>query len=266
MVDNIKLERRVKRFWLSIVAVVFLLDCAGQMKKPILTLEGVTLAGIRYRVEQNNLRYRSAKAEVEVSVESPRINFTAGSRLLIKQPDSLLLTIRGPMGIGYGLLFIDHQKFVIYNSFENQVYTGDPRRYNGSSLLPIDIPINQLILAVSGLQQLTDAPHDSLTMDRNKYLIISSQDQLTRKFWIDPTRFVVTEFQLLDDNDRVMLQIEYQQFEQLGRLFLPRLIRFFQPHQNTRITLLYKYREANCRLAEKDFSFKIPEQAHWIEL
>ncbi len=235
-------------------------------KQPSLTLEGVSIAGIRYRVEQNNSRYHSAKAEVEVSVESPRINFTALSRLLIKQPDSLLLTIRGPMGIGYGLLFIDQQRFVIYNSFQNLVYTGDPQHNAGRTLVPIDVPLHQLLLMVSGLQRLDATSRDSLALDRSKYLIISSQDSWQRKFWIDPDKFVVTEFQLLDQDKKIVLQIEYQQFEQRGRLLLPRLIRIFQPQQHTRITMLYKTREANVRLDGRDFAFKIPEQARWIEL
>lgn len=256
----------MKRSLFLILATLLVSSCAGWKRQPSLTLDGVTIAGLRYRIEQNNLRFRSARAEVEISVESPQLNFTAPSRLLIKQPDSLLLTIKGPMGIGYGLLFIDKQRFLIYNSFQNLVYTGDPKSNNGHDLIPIDVPLNQLLLMISGLQQLAEKTRDSLAVDRNKYLIVSSQDQMKRKFWIDPDKFVITEFQLADQKDNVLLKIEYQQFEQQGRLLLPRLIRIFQPQQNTRITMLYKIREANCHLDRRDFSFRIPEQARWIEL
>lgn len=206
------------------------------------------------------------KAKADISVESPRMSFSASSQVIIKKPDSLLITVRAPLGIGFGSLFIDQHQFLVYNSFDNSVYTGDPQKLEITKFLPINLKLENVIQAFSGIQLLDAFDRDSLTIDHNKYLIVGSADNQTRKYWIDPKNLVVTEFQLLTDEDEPLIKVEYKQFEKKDQIYLPKYIQIYQPKQNTRLTILYTKREPNCKLNEKDFTLKIPEQAERIEL
>ena len=258
----------MKRSCSSIIIpiLIFITGCAGLIHKKPLTLDNVTIAEIRNRIEQNSAKYHSMKASADISVESSRMNFTASSRVIVKTPDSLLVTIRGPFGIGFGSVFMDQNQFLAYNSFDNSVYTGDPKKLELANFLPINLKLENIIQAFSGVQLLDSFDQDSLAIDRNKYLIIASKDNQTRKYWIDPKKAVVTEFQLLTDGDEPLIKLEYQQFEKKDQVYLPKLIQIYQPKQNIRLTILYTKREPNCKLSEKDFILKIPEQAKRIEL
>jgi len=258
----------VKRFTTFVYAafLIFMVGCAGLIQRKLLTLDNITIAKIRYRVEQNNLKFDSMKANAEISVESPQVNFRANSNLILKKPDSLFLKIKAPFGLGFGSVFINKDRFLMYNSFENKVYTGDPQKLGKSNFLPINLELEKIIQAFSGIQLIDNDGNDSLAIDRNKYLIIESGKNQKKKYWIDPKKFVVTEFQLLDEKDKPIIVLEFKQFEKKNQVILPKLIQITQPAQKTRLTILYTSREPNCRLNENDFKIKIPEQAEKVEL
>jgi outer membrane lipoprotein-sorting protein len=249
-----------------ITIIIVITSCAGLIRRKPLRLDDISIAKIRFRIEQNNLKYHSMKAKADISVESPKMSFTVSSQVFVKKPDSLLITVRAPFGIGFGSLFIDRNQFLAYNSFDNSLYTGDPNKLETTKFLPINLKLENVIQAFSGIQLLDAFEQDSLTIDHNKYLIVGSKDKQTRKYWIDPKRLVVSDFQLLTDDDEPLIKVEYKQFEKKDQIYLPKYIQIYQPKQNTRLTILYTKREPNCKLSEKDFTLKIPEQAERKEL
>jgi len=253
-------------FAFVIVILLFIIGCAGLIQKKPLSLHDITIAEIKHRIEQNNLKFHSMKANAEISVESPRVSFVANFYVIIKKPDSLLIKIKAPFGIGFGSVFMDRNQFLVYNSFDNSVYTGDPEKLEFTQFLPVDLKPENIIQSFSGIHLLDFSDQDSLAIDRNKYLIIGNKNDQKSKYWIDSKKFVVTEFQLLNNSDESLIKFEYKQFEQKNDVVLPKLIQITQPSQKTRLTILYTSRKPNCQLNEKDFIFKIPEQAEWIEL
>jgi len=251
---------------ITLTILILIAGCSGVLKRKPLTLDQITIAEIKHRIEQNNLKYHSMKARAQISVESPRISFVAGSNIVLKKPDSLLIKIKAPFGISAGSVFIDRNQFIVYNSFENSVYSGYSKDIALKHFLPVDLKLENIIQAFSGKHPLDFYDKDSLAIDRNKYLIIGLKNNLKRKYWIDPQKFVVTEFQLLNEKDDTLIKLEYKQFEKKSRVFLPKLIQIFQPDQKTRVTIFYTSLEANCKLSEKDFIIKIPEQVERIKL
>lgn len=247
-------------------ALLIFVGCAGLIQKKPLTIENITIEKIKYRVAQNNFKFQCMKANAEISVESPRVNFRANSNLVLKKPDSLFLKIKAPFGLGFGSVFVNKERFLIYSSFENRVYTGDPQKLGRSNLLPIDLELEKIIEAFSGIQLIDSNENDSLAIDRNRYVIIESGISQKKKYWIDPKKFVVTEFQLLNDKHEPLILLEYRQFEKKNQVILPKLIQITQPTRKTRLTILYSSRKPNCQLNENDFLIKIPEQAEKIEL
>jgi len=249
-----------------VVSFALLTGCAGLLQKKPLSLDHITVAEIKHRVEQNSRKYHSMKARADISVESPRMNFSASSSIIIKKPDSIFIKIKAPFGIGVAAIFMDRNQFLMYNSFENSAYRGDTGKIPLKQFLPVDLKLAGIIQAFAGIHLIDCRDADSLAIDRNKYLIIASRRGQLRKYWVDPKRFVVTKFELQNATRKPLLRFEYKQFEKNKQVILPKFIQIYQPTRKTRLTILYTSRKPNCKLKAKDFVLKIPAQTRWIEL
>lgn len=246
---------------LSVIA-----GCSHLSKHAPLTLDRVTIAKIRQNLEQNNLRFRSMMAHAEISVESPKINFSAASKIILKNNDSLLVQVKAPFGIGAASIFIDKNQFKVYNSFENSLYYGDPQKINLRQFFPIDIKYENIFNIFSGSHLLDDFEKDSLAIDKNQYLIIARNKDQIQKYWIDPNKFVVTELLSYNATTKNLVRLECKQFEKTNNLNLPKLIQITQSDRKTRLTILYSDRKVNCKLNAEDFIFKVPDQVERIQL
>ncbi|MCU0646108.1 MAG: DUF4292 domain-containing protein [bacterium] len=258
--------KRITASVIALIIVILITGCAHISKRAPLSLDRISIAQIRHNLEQNNLRYRSMLADAEISIESPTINFTAASKIALKKNDSLFIQIKAPFGIGVATIFVDKTKFLVYNSFENSLYFGDPQKINSKQFFPIDIKFENIFQVFSGIHLLDDSENDSLALDNNQYLIVVKDRDNIQKYWIDPQKFVVTEFQLTGLKSEKLATVEYKQFEKTEKMFLPKLIQITQPGRKTRLTILYSDRKINYPLEEKDFKFKVPSQVKKIQL
>ena len=206
------------------------------------------------------------KAKAKVQIESPMGGFIFNSDVNIKKPDSLIVNLKLGFGIRVGSLFIDKKRFLLYNSYENILYYGKPENVNLSQLLQADLKIDDIVQAFSGIHLIKLFANDSLSIDKNKYLITSSNKNNTLKFWVDPKKYVVTESQLLDAEGKIIVKYEYKQFLKKNKIYLPKVIRIYQPGQQTRLTIFYSAQNPNYKMENKDFSFKIPEKVKKIKL
>lgn len=258
--------RRITRPGIVFIVLLIITGCSQFSKRAPLTLDRITIAKIRYNLEQNNLRYRSMLAHAEISVESPQANFSAASKIVLKKNDSLLVQIKAPFGIGAASIFVDKNQFMLYNSFENSLYVGDPQKINLRQFFPIDIKFENIFDVFSGIKLLDYLENDSLAIDNNQYLVILKNKDQIQKYWIDPRKFVVTEFKSFSASTKNLIHLEYKQFEKTNNLYLPKLIQITQPGRKTRLTILYSNRKVNCALDKEDFEFKVPDQVERIQL
>ena len=259
----------MKRLALPGVVISLLLmmtGCSHFTKRAPLSVDRTTIATIRYKLEQSGMQYRSMKAHAEISVESPQINFSATSKIVLKQNDSLLVQIKAPFGIGAASIFVDKNQFLVYNSFENSLYYGDPQSSTLKKFFPVDIKMEEIFYLFSGIHLLDLQENDSLMIDNNQYLVVVPHKDQTQKYWIDPKKFVVTEFQLIGPRKEKLLGLEYKQFEKKNNIYLPKLIQITQPRRKARLTILYSDRNVNCQLKEEDFRFKVPDHVDRIKL
>ncbi|MDW7679724.1 MAG: DUF4292 domain-containing protein [bacterium] len=249
-----------------IFCVLLITGCAGLFKKPTLSPDAISPGFLRHRVEQNYLRFHSAKAKARISLESPQMNFMANSSIVIRSPDSLLVKLSAAFGLGIGSLFFNKEQFVVHNSFENIVYIAHPDSVDLRHFLVIDFNFHDMIQAFSGIHLIKTHDRDSLSIDRNQYLLIGQKGEQVLKYWIDPKNFVVTEHQQLDKQGRVLLHFQYSQFTKYGRVVLPKTIRISQPDKKTRITIAFSRIDVNVPVNHQDFELKIPQNAQLIIL
>jgi len=251
---------------ISIISVLLISGCAGILRKTPISAEHTSVAEIRHRIEQNYLKFRSLKAKARLSLESPQMNFMANASINLKKPDSIKIQLSAGFGLGLGSLFLNNKEFQLYNSFEKKLYLGCPDSINFQNFLPVDIKMEDFIQVFSGIQLLKSFKKELLTVDKNQYLVIGSHISGTMKFWIDPKKFVVTEYQLIDNNNNILIQFEYKKFLKKKGIQLPKTIRIFQPDKKTRLTFVFSNSGVNSHMEEKDFKIKIPENVELIKL
>ncbi|MBL7095291.1 DUF4292 domain-containing protein [candidate division KSB1 bacterium] len=261
------MTRNIYRLLLvAIISVSLLSGCAGIFRKVPLSTDQTTIAEIRHRVEQNYLKFRSLKAKAVLSVESPQMSFMASSTIHLKKPDSVKIKLTAGFGLRVGSLFLDNNQFQLYNSFENKLYSGCPDSMNFQDFFPVDIKMGDFLQIFSGIQLLKSFEKELLTVDKNKYLVIGSDEYGAMKFWVDPKKFVVTEYQLIDSNNNILIQFEYKKFIKIKGVRLPKTIRIFQPERKIRLTFVFTNSDVNARMKEADFMIKVPENVKKIHL
>ncbi len=250
----------------AIVSIALLSGCAGIFRKAPISADQTTIAELRHRVEQNYLKFRSLKANAVLSVESPQMSFMANSTIHLKKPDSLKIKLTAGFGLGIGSVFLDNKQFQLYNSFANTLYSGCPDSMNIQDFFPVDIKMEDFLQVFSGLQLLKSLEKELLTVDKKQFLVIGSFDYGAMKFWIDPKKFVVTEYQVIDSNNNILIQFEYKRFSKIKNVRLPKTIRIYQPERKTRLTLVFSNANVNSRMKKNDFLIKVPDNVEKIQL
>lgn len=246
--------------------MVLLANCARMSTTSRLRLDNITIDSICERVEKNYLQLKSMKARAQFMVESPKMSFQANSQILIQKPDSLYISLRAPFGLKVGSVFLDSHQFILQNSWENIVYTGQPDSLDLSAFLPIEIQLDQVLRLFAGIQTIDASALEPLRVDGNRYVVSGMSGDKKVKYWIDAKRFVVTACHVFDTQGEPWIQFEYSQIEKLNRVYVPKIIRITQPMQKTRLTIFFSSRELNKPLQPEDFVIQIPPQSEVIKL
>ncbi len=255
----------MKYFFIAL-ALSFFTGCASFLSTSKPSLDKMTIPLLRHRVEQNYLKFRTVRARAKISLESPQLSFTAGSSIRIKMPDSLLIQLNSGLGFGVGAIFVDRNQVEIYNSMENAVFEGHPDSMSFRRFLMVDISFDKLLQAFSGIHLLDQHDEEILRIDENKYLLIGSKAGYTLKYWIDPNKFVVRKYQLLNNNGDVIVEFKYDQFVKSKDVFLPKTVRVSQPGQKSRLTIVFTKVDVNTKLKPEDFQIRLPENVERVIL
>ena len=157
-------------------------------------------------------------------------------------------------------------QFLLYNSFENKVYSGCLNSIDFHRFFPFDIETEDFLQVFSGIQLLKSFEKELLTIDKNQFLVIGSNNNEAMKFWINPSKFVITQYQLIDNNNNILIQFEYKKFFKKKGVRLPKTIRVFQPDRKTRLTLVFTNSDVNARMKKKDFLIKMPKNVDKVNL
>lgn len=256
----------MKRSIVIIISIILLFNCAKILRKQPLSTAKITIQEIRSRIEQNHWKLSSIKGRAHLSIETPAMGFTAVSNIVLKAPDSLLINIKAGFGLGIGSIFIDKDRFTVYSSVENRVYYGDINSVDLNQFFQVNIKFNDLFGLISGIPLITETEHSSLSVDNNKYLITIKSEQQIKKYWIDPKKFVITDFHLYNNRGELFIKQEFRQFHKERGVILPKIIRVNHPIGNERVTLMYTDRKTNGNTRQKDFMIKIPDSTQKINL
>jgi len=255
----------LKRVYLVLLLIVLVGNCSSVIRKKPLSIDRLSLHEIRSRVEQNYGKLKSIQGKAHLTVETPQMGFNAISYIAYQHPDSLNINVKAGFGMGVGSIFVDKDSFTVYSAFENKVYRGDIHRFQPRQFMQFDIDAENLIDLITGIPVIPNDNNSAINVDKNKYVITVQDEQFSKKFWIDPKKYVVTDFHLYQ-NDELMIAQEFRQFSKEQGVFLPKVIRVSHPQGQERVTLFYTDRKTNKKIKQQEFLIKIPQNSKVINL
>ena len=211
------------------------------------------------RVRERDAGLASMAGRGSVSFETPDRAGSAFFELALRKPDSLLVTVRGPFGIGAGFLFLSRQRYVMYNSLDNRVISGVPSAAAFRSVIPLDLTFDQIMDAFTGAFPLPDVPPLRYTVDDGKYLLVYSRGDDTESYWVDPDYNLVVRYELHDAAGGIRMQAESSQIVTQDRSCAPRHVTVDFPDEGRHLSIHYSSLDLNAD--DLSFAYSVPAGA-----
>jgi outer membrane lipoprotein-sorting protein len=215
---------------------------------------------VRTHVEQ----IRSLQGEGRISVETPDIAQTVSFALNLRKPDSILVRLEGPFGIGIGSALITRDEFFFYNSLQNKLISGSSKSENLNRIFHVQLGFDDLLNFFSGgtfLDGDLRAP-DATRIDNDQYVFVYKSDGADRLYWIDPGTYLIRKMQYVDRNGSLMLEQTFSNFQRVSGIEMPYNIRVLQPKTRQMVALMYS--DISVNAGSIPFTFTFPSDAKRI--
>jgi hypothetical protein len=254
------------RSW-CVLPCAMILFASCSVRPPVLTLDThmVSAGELIATVRERGSLLHSLSGSGSLAFESPAMAGSAFFTLSLRKPDSLLVQLEGPFGIDVGTLLLTRERFLLYNNLENTIRTGPPDPAIFRSVLPVELTIDQVMEAFSGVftiqGSLADVRSYDVDGDRFRLVIACGSGECT--YWVDPETAMVTAYRQTDGAGRVLVEATAGSLAEDGAVVAPRRVRISLPSSGRRVSVAYTRLIIND--PEPSFAFTIPPSAEVIE-
>jgi hypothetical protein len=247
------------------VAVLFFSSCAPKRSDFRLNTTETSSDELVRMVAERGKKLSSVVGRGIVSFDSPELSGSASFHSTMKKPDSLLLTLSGPFGIDVGTFFLSKDQYIMYNSLENSVITGNPNGASVRSVIPFDLSAEQILNVFAGVFAVTNSANElqSYNMEDELFVLTYSCGTNRCTYWIDPNQLLVTKYEMRDPANELLIEAKASAFTQQDDVTAARRVSVKFPKQQRQVSVAYNSMKLNA--TETDFSFTIPSSAKRIE-
>jgi outer membrane lipoprotein-sorting protein len=211
------------------------------------------------RIQEHASRIQTFEGWARLTVVSEVESFTASLHVAAKPPDSLWLKIEGPLGVDILTGTFSEDSVLLYSPWENVVYEGSVQRFQAFQILPFPVYSTDLIQSILGFPIPDNTANDAfLSLSHDSGQLLLSLGSQTR-IWVDKKGPSVAKWEALDSSGDIIWTWSGEMFKRQKKVWLPRVIRFFQDNPRQRITLFYETVKINRHLKNQWSSIRIPE-------
>jgi hypothetical protein len=249
---------------LLLLLAAYLTSCAPKRSEILLNTTTTPPDVLLKLVKDRGARLKSLIGSGTLSFESPEIAGTAAFESNLKKPDSLLVTLEGPFGIDVGTLFLSKERYVMYNSFENSVATGDPNSSTIRSFIPFDLTQEQILDVFAGVLPVPDAGKElqRYAIDDNMFSLSYTCGVSTCTYWVDPEYALVTRFEQRDTSGNLLVEARAYSFTRQAEAAAARRVQMKFPQKGRQLFIAYDAMSLNA--TDTDFRFTVPSNARKI--
>jgi hypothetical protein len=221
---------------------------------------GATPAGLLQRmVAAKGEKLHTLQGSGAVSFDTPELSGDAAFTSRLRRPDSLLVTLEGPFGIDLGTLFLSRDTYLVYNSMENRVVTGNPSTGSFRSILPFEMTFEQILNAFAGIFLLPDQEPAAYEVRDGLFFLSFPCGTSSCEYWVDPELLIVVRFRRLDAGGEVIMEARCTSPAEQDDATAPRKIVVTFPGEQRRLSIAYSRVTLNA--PDVSFDYSIPSNA-----
>jgi hypothetical protein len=202
---------------------------------------------------QSLQQIHTIQSEARISIESSQLatNITIG--LIFAAPDTLFLKAEGPFGLDLGKIFIGKDRFILYNQFNNQFFTGslDDEYYN--TFLETDFSFAELKYGLIGRAPL---PWEAVLVDAERGVFERIRDNENWRYTVDKKSGNLASFEI-EEGTNIVFRQEYLNYTHINGVKFPRFIKIILPQKKEMVAIYHKNIKINERLEKQRYSIEI---------
>ncbi len=216
------------------------------------------------RIEANRRRVKTFQGTGTIKIETKEINAPASFKVNLVRPDSLFMEIYGPFGIDVAQILVTERDFVFYDEINNVVHKGKSNSDILERIFKVKLSFADLTDAFAGAVNVSS----KLMSEPSNYEVIFDKYILTyddpgnetkTKYKIDIRELAITDYQILDNSDKPILEGIYSNFKVVDGISMPTFIQIVNNEENEKINITYRKIELNR--SNVKISLKIPDDA-----
>jgi len=246
------------------VAGGFAAGCAGSSRtagSATVPFDAVVLS-----VEHNQDALTSLSGEGELRVETASFSQGGDLDILLRKPDTLQITVKGPFGIRVGNALVTRTNFQFYSTMQNRLYTGRTTAENMRKTLRIDLTFDDILALFTGGRFLAGdrTSPDEIGVDGGDAVFTFTGGEYGRRYVVDPSTKLIRRIYLIDNDGAPMIEQAFADFQTVGGVTIPRTITITQHQSRQRFTL--RYGQITTNTEHIQFTFSAPGNAERVEL
>jgi len=205
--------------------------------------------------QKSDVDFKTLKAKV-------KIKFTQGDKeqsvtfSLRMEKDKTIWLSESILGMARMMITPDKVRF--YNKLDNEYFDGDYKLLSDFVGVDLDYMKVQNILLGQAIYNLKDEPH-RVSVNSNSYAL-SPKDQnalLDLFYLINPSHFKMDRFELYQQLEKRMLQVDYSSYQEIDKKILPKNIRIVAVEDGDEVAINMDFKSVSLNDAVR-FPFNIP--------
>lgn len=236
-----------------VLSFLLLVGCASTSirKSPELHLTAITEWPVLYHRNYSALETMRSKARLTVETPSMANHFTV--RFIYASPDTLFMEAEGPLGVNIGKIFIGRQRFIVYNQYDNQFFSGglDEDYYN--TFLETDIRFKQIKNAAIGYVNL---PQNLQLVDKKHGIFAARVGGAKWRFEVDVNTGILRSWEISRDGRTEFVQ-EFKNYRVIDGLLIPGFVRIILPQKKQLMSIFHKDIKLNRPVNPEEYRIEI---------
>lgn len=220
------------------------------------------------KLEANRRKVKTFEGTGSLEVSSSEFNGSVDFKTVLLKPDSLYVELYGPFGIDLAQILITGRNYSFYDIMHNTLYRGRTDSNVLKKVFKIDLSFNDIMDAFIGSVNLTSKLQqepDKYEIAYNKY-VLTYRDSLSgqiSRYRVDIRDLALTEYQLLDPNEKPVIDGKYSGFKFIESIPVPHSTELTSNSGNQSIKIDYK----KITLNKKNIRIKmtIPDDVQVID-
>ncbi len=208
---------------------------------------------------------KTLQGQARITLDSPQYSGNFNADILVNGPDSLLITITGPMGIRVGKVFITANRFVFYNQVMNQFITGTQKDFEDTNFLQFPLEIGQLRSVFAAQDAFEILKEEKFKRTEDGFYVEALNGDLNFHIWFEPEYLHIKKIEYYD-NRQLLFYKEYDRFKVTDGIVFPRSINFVRPEEKQGLTIFFTELHLNQPIDPERFIINISDNAKQIDL